>query len=310
MISVNHDNACPPLGCWNTSSQTSSGAFYVLYLIWCLSDVITPHQIENSWKISKQGDRATSKICSSLILHFCFICILSSPLLVHSSSALSSDGIRCSPLLLFCFSPLPVSSLLHFSYFSVFSICSPILLFCSSVFQVYSLVFSSSLLLFCLTYILSPFILLFSSSAPFLTISSLIFYSSLLHSFLTWILTSLQLFYFSVFLGPCIDFPLLLFLYARMYQRYTCTVVSFPGVSRTLQISSYTGDGLYVAQQIPQAVLWPWALKKFHENIPILTKLLKQRGGSCSRQTAATRTLPAQNCSVHELLSHPTQLFL
>lgn len=215
-----------------------------------------------------------------------------------------------SPFLLFCFSPLPVSSLLHFSYFSVFSICSPILLFCSSVFQVYSLVFSSSLLLFCLTYILSPFILLFSSSAPFLTISSLIFYSSLLHSFLTWILTSLQLFYCSAFLGPCIDFPLLLFLYARMYQRYTCTVVSFPGVSRTLQISSYTGDGLYVAQQIPQTVLWPWALKKFHENIPILTKLLKQRGGSCSRQTAATRTLPAQNCSVHELLSHPTQLFL
>lgn len=39
-----------------------------------------------------------------------------------------------------------------------------------------------------------------------------------------------------------------------MYQRYMCTVVSFPGVSRTLQISSYTGDGFYVAQQIPQTL--------------------------------------------------------
>lgn len=162
MISVNHDNACPPLGCWNTSSQTFSGAFYVLYLIWCLSDVITPHQIENSWKISKQGDRVSSKICSSLILHFCFICILSSPLLVHSSSALSSDGIRCSPLLLFCFSaflpylyplfstsPTFLSSLyaLPFSssalLSSKYTLLSSRHLFCSSVLPI------SSLPLFC-----------------------------------------------------------------------------------------------------------------------------------------------------------------
>lgn len=247
-----------------------------------VSHVITPHQIENSWKISKQEDRTTSKICSSLILHFCFTCILSSPL--------PSDGICCSPLLLFCFSPLPVSSLLHFSastflsslytlpfsssallYFKYSFLSSCCHLFCYSVLSIpfLPLFCYSPLVHIFLNNILSNLLLLFC--APFLRESSLLFSASIFLLF--WVPASIFLF--------CCSFP-----HARTCKRYSVLQQASLGSAgpfqslATLVIESQNhkvGDGVYVAQQIPQTRLQPWALKKLHGNVPILTKLHKQR---------------------------------